>query len=292
MFAALIAAVAWGAPRVLVVQSDDYPAYLDPVPAFLAALDEPARVVNLHGREAESEGLQRRLRDAPPRVVFALGAKAAWTVRQGNPELPMVYTSVMQPERYGVGGGQGAGIDMSVRPVQYLAQVKAFLPQVERVLVLRGPTMRLRDREALIDASRETGVELVYVDVSSPRQVRPAFTASVTQVDALWLRPDREFLTTDNFRWLVEETRRHNLPLLVETDNMVRAGGSFAVTPDLAAIGVQAAVAVRALLDGQPPPDAEAWPAQALVSVNLRAMEQAEVEFDWSLIEFVDRVVE
>lgn len=292
MWALLFAVAGLAAPRVLVVQSDDLEPYTEPVSAFLDALGEPATVVNLHGRRSDAEALVARARRDPPDVVFALGAKAAYTVRQGLPDTPIVYTAVMQPERYGIVGDDIAGIEMTVRPVHYLAQIKTFLPQVKKVGYLRGPTMRDADVDGLRWAATEAGLQLVVMPVSSPRQVRRAFDELAADVDALWLHPDRDFLTAESFRTLTAETRRRRMPLLVETDNMVRAGGLFAVMPDPDGIGTQAARLVKQLLEGAPPEEREQYPDQVMVAVNARTLELAEVPFDRLLLDFVDLVVE
>ena len=292
MWSILLAVAALGAPRVLVVQSDDLAPYTEPVPAFLDALGEPATVVNLHGRRTDADALLARVRKDPPDVVFALGAKAAYTVRQGLPDTPVVYTAVMQPERYGIVGDEVAGIEMTVRPVHYLAQIKTFLPQVEKLGYLRGPTMRESEIEALRWAATEAGIELVIAPVSTPRQVRRTFDELAGRVDALWLHPDRDFLTPESFRTLTAETRRRRMPLLVETDNMVRAGGLFAVMPDPDGIGVQAAGLVKQLLEGTPPEQPKQHPDQVMVVLNTRTLELAEVAFDRVMLDFVDEVVE
>jgi putative ABC transport system substrate-binding protein len=113
------------------------------------------------------------------------------------------------------------------------------------------------------------------------------------EVDALWVPPDRAILTSDNYRTIAEEARRRHLPLLVETRNMVEAGGLFTLAPDAEAVGRQAARLVRRILDGervgklQPEP-----PEKLLVVLNTATLDRAELEFDKLLLDFVDVVVD
>lgn len=290
----LAVSLAEARPRVIVVQSDDLGPYTDPVPAFLETIGEPALVVNLHGRRSEADALIARLqREESPRVVFALGAKAAYAVREGLPEVPMVYTAINQPERYGIGDDDHTwGVQAMADPVAYLSQMLAFFPEVRRVGWMRGPAVseaRVADLRAAADA---VGVTLVVREVESARGVRKAIDAMGPEIDALWVPPDRDLLTTETFRVLGEESRRRHLPLLVPTDNMVRAGGLFAVVPDASGLGRLAGEQANAILEGNPPPDAVVYSDALKVALNLRTLDLAEIGLDTLLLDFVDIRVE
>jgi putative ABC transport system substrate-binding protein len=291
LFAALIAGAS-AAPRVVVVVSDDVDAYTEPVQPFLDALGEPATVVDLHGRQSEGDALVARLKAEPPAVVFALGAKAAWSVHTGVPGVPLVYASVVDPARYDLVGHGVSGIASTVRPVNALAQVKTFLPDVRRIAVLRGPGISEAAAAELARAASDTGLDLRIVAADDPRHLRRALDSVADGVDAVWILPDRAILDSDAFRMLVDETRRRRLPMLVATENMVRAGGLFAVVPDPSGIGGQSADVVRGLLDGTRPETELAYPDQVRVALNLTTLELAQVGFDRHLLDFVDLVVE
>jgi putative ABC transport system substrate-binding protein len=290
LFLTLVAEVL-ARPRVVVVQSDDLAPYTAPVPAFLEALGEAASVVDLHGRRGEGEALIERLKTDRPAVVFALGAKAAWTVHEGLPDTTLVYASVLEPERYGLSGSNVLGISAAVDPVGYLAQFVGFFPDTRKVGLLRGPGTSDTTLATLHLAARDAGVDLVVAEADSPRRVRSAYESLAQDIDAVWLWPDRSIMSVESFRTLTQETRRRRVPLLVGTDNMVRAGGTFAVVPDPAAVGVQAAELVRAVLAGAPRPESAAWPREVRVALNARALQAAEIEFEPLMLDFVDLVV-
>jgi len=289
----LVGSSAWAGPRVAVVQSDDLDPYTEPIPSFLEELGEPAMVLNIHGREVEARAVTKKLRREEPDVVFALGAKAAYTVRNELPNTPMVYAVVVNPDRYGIPGERTVGIEATVSPSRYLSQFVGFFPEVRTIGVLRGP-LTTDDRMAeLQGVARTLDLTLLVEEIGTPRRVRRAFNEMAPEIDALWLQPDREMMTAESFRLLTEESRRRRLPLLVETNNMVRAGALFAVVPDPDGLGRQAARAVQQLLDGTSARILhDEFPTDVLVVLNLRTVERAEVPFDPLLLDFVDVVVE
>lgn len=285
--------------RVAVVVSDDLEAYEAPVQPFIDALQQRAdgttiSRIHLHGRESEARAAATRLRQERPDAIFCLGAKACWTVHQELEHVPTVYAAILDPLRYGIEGRQVTGITMTVPTVTYLGEMAGFFPEVRKVGVLRGRSVDDARIAALAEAAVQVGVTLVVEQVSGHNEVRAAFHRLLEKdIHALWLPPDRDILSPSGFRALTEEARRRHLPLLVDTDNMVRAGGMFSVVPDPGAIGRQAAERVAQILDGAAPAILELQPPrELLVVVNARALEQAEVPLDPLLRDFVDILIE
>ena len=292
-FLSLLFLPAATAGRLAIVQSDDLAPYMVPVSAYLEEMDQPAIVLNLHGRQSEANGMVTRLRRERPDVVFCLGAKAAWAVKRGLPDTPMVYASIIDPGRYGIAGGQVTGIRMTVSPQTYLSQFVGFFPDVKRIGVLRGPLADDDRMAAIVAAAESVDVELFVRKVESPKRVRKAFEGLAGEVDAVWLQPDREMLKAEAFRFMADEARRRGLPLMVETENMVRAGAMFAVVPDLDGVGRQAARMSKLVVDGAAPaviPEEEAQ--RVLVVLNQRTLKLTEIPFDELLLDFVDVRVE
>lgn len=289
----LLAAIALAAPRVAVVQSDQLDPYIGPVPEFLKAIGEDAYMVNIHGRKAEANDRIARLRNVRPEVVFCLGAKAAWAVKEQLPQTPMVYASILEPERYGISGPQVTGIKTFVPRDVYLSQFVGFFPETKTIGLIRGPGVTDAQLTAFSKATAAYDIALVVENVDSRRATRKAFATLAPQIDALWLFPDREILTPEAFRSLTEETRRRRIPMLVDTENMVRAGGLFAVIPNLEAVGRQAAAMALRILDGAAPAiiDVET-PSEVLVVLNTRTLRVIESDLDPLLLDFVDLLVE
>jgi len=290
----LLCASAFARDRVAVVVSDDLEAYTAPVASFVDELGLTAEVINIHGREIEARNMVGRLKSDLPSVVYCVGAKACYAVHRSMPKVPLVYSTIYEPERYGIRGPRVTGVSMAVQPVAFLSQFVGFFPGVERIGVIRGPGLDDQRWLAMAAGAVELGIETVEFRVSSPREVRAAMLNLARQgVDALWVPPDREVLTSDNFRTVAEECRRRRLPLLVDTQNMVEAGGLFTLAPDHEAVGRQAAQLTQQLLGGTPATELPVQPPDhLLVVLNTRTIERAELDFDRLMLDFVDVVVD
>ena len=283
-------AVAW-AGQVTVVVSDDVPAYEQPVQAFLDALGQDAEVLRLHGRESELPAVSARLAADPPDAVFAVGAKAGWVVQRATPTVPLVLAGVREPERYGLVGPMVTGVTLSVPPETTLSQFHAFFPDVATVGVVAPAGLSAAREAELVAASEAVGVGVSVLRVDGTRALRGVLHRA-RDIEAVWWVPSADLLTSTAWRTVLDETRRRQLPLLVDTTTLVRAGGTFAVAPDPVAVGQQAAALTQRILAGDLAADLpmEA-PGGRLVALHRTALAQAGWTIDPLLADFVDVLV-
>ena len=279
------------ATRVVVIQSDDLEPYTTPVAPFLEALGEPADVYNLHGRKREAESVVARLKADPPDVVFALGAKAAWIVKERT-DIPVVYASILSPSRFDIEGRGTSGVSMVASPGRSLGQLVAFFPTIERLVLLRGPSVPDSRIAEIRNVAEAAGVALEVQRVRSPKDLRTVFAGLDTKADAVWLQADREILDKPTYVFVVEEAQRARVPLVVETENMVRAGGMFAVVPDPGGVGDKAAALVRAVLSGSEAEGDLVYADDVDVVLNVGVVEAVQLSFDSLMLDFVDVVVD
>lgn len=272
------------ARRVAIVISDELPPYETPVTSFVETLGVRPRIVQLQGREVVAEVETTALSRSEPDVIFALGAKAAYAVKQRLPSTPLIYASVHDPERYGIVGGQVTGIEAFVPPETYLSQVTAFFPGVKTVGVIRGAN---DDTSELQQAAEAVGLKVSVEQVDSPKAFRRALNTLARETDAVWLAPGRSYLTPEGFRGAVQELRRHSKPLLADSVNMVEAGAAFAVVPDLEGVGRQAAAIATRLLDGAAPSTIEiAAPLELSTAVNLQTLRDGDIPHEVLMLDF------
>jgi hypothetical protein len=140
------------------------------------------------------------------------------------------------------------GIAYEVSLLLSATRLRSFVAApIERVGVIhrRGFQRYVREQAAL---ARSEEIEVVAVEVpneASPRDVADALSKLAKRVDALWVLNDNALLTPEHIRdgWL-PPLDQHPLPTIVGIPGLVTKDarfGTFAVVPDLAALGVQAA---------------------------------------------------
>ena len=279
---------------VVILLSDSVTAYDAPVARFRAAIGRPTTVYDLEGNKARAEGIARQLAADPPPLVFALGAKAAYTAATMLTDVPLVHAMVRDPGRYGIAGTQVAGVSMDVAPDAALAQFKLFAPDAQRMGVLLSASNDAPSTAAAIDTARQQGYELKIQRVTNAKDLRAAWERIGDEVDVLWLLPDPVVVTPSSFRYLREETRKRRIPMLASTEALVRAGALLCVAPDRDMLGQQASDLAHRILDEGVLPGSIETPAPGGIRVvlNRGALGAAGLDVDPVLLDFVDEVLE
>ncbi len=284
--------LSWAAPDVVVLRSDDLQTYEAPIERIRNAVDGTLKVYDLAGDRDTALAATRRLRADPPRVIVGLGAKAAWIAHTELPEIPLIFALVVSPERYGLVGEGLAGVSHDVPPDMQLAQLTLVAPDVKRLGMILGESNDSMDSAQAIRAAERAGLELVVLRVSTERHVRKAWHELRSEVDALWLVPDPLVVTPENFRYLREQAAYAGVPIITDSEDLVRAGALMCVAPDREIVGDQVAEMANDLLAGTPIGDLTHQPAGAVrVLLNVETQEAVGLLIDEFTLDFIDEVV-
>jgi putative ABC transport system substrate-binding protein len=279
--------------EVVLLRSDDFEAYRETAEAVVANLKVPVAVYDLEGDRSTAFGVVARLKRTPPKVVIALGKKAAFAAHSKLADVPIVYGLVPNPERYGLVGPGLTGVRHDVAMDEILSYLRLFVPDAERIgmLIWQG-NQNPKVKEA-IQAGKDAGYNIRALRVGSAEDVPPAFMRLRRDIDVFWLVPDHFVVTPANFRFLRDETQRLNMPLIAYTEDLVRAGAPMAVGPDREAVGRQLAQLATAILEGADPNTLDIQdPESVRVVLNRATQDAIGLEIDEAMLGFVDEVLQ
>jgi putative ABC transport system substrate-binding protein len=285
-------ALGWARDEIVVLRSDDLPAYQAPVDRYRAELaGRPVEVYDLLGDRQRALRITAQLRSDPPPLILALGPKAAWIAVNELPDVPVVYAMVFDPERYGITEG-ATGVSMAVPPELVLAQLSLMFPDITRLGLLLSEGAEPPWLPGAIAAAEAAGYELSIGRIDEERRVRRALGRLRPGIDALWLMPDPSVLTPSGYHTIYTEALRTSLPVLAYSEALVHAGALMCLAPDYDDVGRLAAVLSQQILDGEDP-DAldELQPAAFRVVLNDDTKAALQLTLDPILLDFVDEVV-
>ena len=275
---------------IVVLQSDDLPIYDAPTHRFVEELGD-VEVINLQGDRERALKVTARLRQDPPPLIFALGAKSAWIARTELPGIPLVYAMVFEPERYDI-VGPVTGVRMEVPPDLPLAQLQIMLPEVKRIGLLLSEEAEGEWLDNALHEAERAGYKVKIARVASTRHVRRGLAQLRGSVDVIWLLPDREVLTPTGFQVILTDTLRSRIPLLAWSENLVTAGALMCVAPDYSDVGRQAAELAGRVIAGEDPGEiVPVVPEGFRVVLNRDTQQALQLKLDPMLMDFVDEVV-
>lgn len=261
-----IAALVWGwasgaraegegaLPLVVIVKSQDLGPYTDAVTAF--SLEARARLVefDLRGDEERAKKAFAVIRERRPALVWALGPFAATYARRELGEAALVFSFVPNHEKYDLTGPLVTGISLTRTPRAQLETLHAVAPGARRVGVVFDPRVSTLTFETAQRAAQELGLLLVAARVTDESQVAAKAGELAGRIDALWMIADRTVATLGAFEQLLAFSQKQSLPIFALSEEQVKGGALVSLSPDVGAIGRQAArVANRIVHDGVPP---------------------------------------
>jgi hypothetical protein len=257
--------------------------------------------------ETTSADLLREVRAVRPRCVVLIGNQAMNLYAQYQKEEPGPYppavvlmASFFEEQRARL--ANSTGIAYEIPGITTFVQLRSFVYRpVQRVGVIHRPLFAgyVRKQRGLAAVEK---VELVSFEVSDepgPYQIRRALDHLTRRekVDAIWVLNDNVLLKPELIAngWL-RMLHQNPIPVVVGVSSLVDARlhfGSFAMLPDHAALGLQAANLVFKLSD-------EGWNASG-TSIELPLSVQSVVDLPWArqrlqfreeALDRIDRIVQ
>lgn len=261
------------ATDVIIFKSSDIAAYNQAITGFKAAIPPGITLseYDLQGDLEKGRKLARKIRASDPALVFAVGVKAAKAAQLEIVDIPVVYSMVLDPAKYGLNAPNMTGILLEVPAERQLAMIRNLLPQLKRIGTLYDPAKT----SALIDEARRllklSGIGLVPMQISSERDVPGSLRALLPSVDALWLVPDSTVLTDESLHFILNTGLEARVPVIGFSREFARSGALLCLSVNYADIGRQAGQLTRKLLDGQLSLPMKPWhPDRIETSLNLK----------------------
>lgn len=242
---------------IVVLLSASEMAYNRPVITFTEEINRPVRRYNLRGNITADPQLKDKILASNPQLIFALGAKAAYTAKlwtRHHQEIPVLFAMVFNWHHYHLLDQKNmAGIAAEMAPGTQFINMTILSPQVKRVGIVFGEQSTSTVNEAS-QAAKLLGLELVRKPISQAQNFRRAFKQLTPQVDAYWVVNDPLVYTLDNMDWLKERCLKERLICIGQSANIAQAGLLLAVTPDPTGLGSQAASLAHNILAGHQTP--------------------------------------
>ncbi len=250
---ALIWPSALFATEVVILKSSDIAAYNQAINGFKATL--PAHMTlteyDLQGDLEKGRKFARKIRASDPALVLAVGLKAAKSAQLEIVDIPVVYSMVLDPTKYGLTTPNMTGVLLEIPLERQLSAIHSALPEVRRIGALYDPA---KTATTITEAQRLTkrdSIELIANPVSHEREVPAALRTILGSIGALWLVPDSTVLTDESLRFILNAALEQHVPVIGFSREFARSGALLCLSVNYSDIGRQAGQLARKILDGR-----------------------------------------
>lgn len=187
------------------------------------------------------------------KLIVAIGSQAADFAKTNFPEIPLVFTMVVNPDRMGLTGNNITGVALDVPVREELVILKSIDKKAKRL----GTIYTQPVNNSLIDTLRTIASQLdltvVPVSITSSTDIQKAMAELIGKCDALWIPPDPSLNSEEVVRYIGSTSLSKQLPCVGPTDRYVRSGAIFSLSADNVEAGKIAGDLANQILQGTPP---------------------------------------
>ena len=211
------------------------------------------RQYDLHGNLTESKKVISEIREQPPDLIVAIGLLAATVAKENFRKIPIVFCSVVDPERFSLVGDYITGITLNAPVSETLSQIRNLFPEARKIGVLYDPRKIRIIVEQAENLVKTLGYSLIKQKVSSERDLPNAIRSILLKSDLLWIIPDSTIITPDSIDYIFLSTFEDHIPIITFSEDLVKKGALVALSPDYVGIGEQTGHLVLNVLSGKTP---------------------------------------
>ncbi|MCI5164715.1 MAG: hypothetical protein D3903_01180 [Candidatus Electrothrix sp. GM3_4] len=243
---------------IALLLSDNTSVYHGPIKAFSTEIDHYVHVFNLQGDIRKDPTLKRRIFSTNPRLIFALGAKAAFTAKlwtHDHQDIPVLFALVLNWQRYNLMDQKNmVGIAAKIAPGTKFANIAVFSPDIKKIGVIYSSHSEKVLQQAQ-EAAKIFNIELYGKQINRSKDFKRSFKKIREKVDAFLVLNDPVIYTLENMVWLKIRCIKEKLPCIGESKNIVEHGFVLSINPDVADIGSQAASIAKNIINRHQRPD-------------------------------------
>lgn len=214
-------------PSLVILQSDESPAYAEVAQAIAARWKGRVTLYPLHPHPAMNEETRARVQSSATQLVVAVGLPAARQARRLSGK-KVIFCQVFNYEQAGLVTPWMKGVSALPPFGEQFRAWKALSPDLAAVSVITGKGLQGMMREA-VAAANSNGIALRHIEVDSDLELRYAFERTSPEIRALWLIPDNRVLSRDVLRDVLALSQKRKAQVLVFNEQLLDLGGVLSV---------------------------------------------------------------
>ena len=277
--------------RVVILNSDNsIEKYSRAQAAFREALAAPALDIDLGDRSLDERKVREILCREDPEIVYCIGSRALQLARTMVSEKKLVFSSVINWRRLGLGKG-AFGVSNEMPPGAQLTLYRMFFPDIRKIGVLYSEAYNREWFASATRAAAEVGIRLVGKPVQKdPEQ---ALASIIAEVDAVWLIADPVILSEQqSVIRLFEMATARKKAVITYDEVFADLGPALIISVDAPTIGRQAAGLAHRLVSGERVEERIQNPGGTSVILNLKKVAESGLRLNEEALDSVDRIIQ
>lgn len=236
--------------EVAVVVGENYSAYTQAFTGFKSSYTGKVSEYVMGGDINKGKEIAAKIKIQSPKLVFAIGNTAAQLAKINFPDIPIVYCIVINPQQYGIEGGNICGLSMEIEPKDQLEKLRQVLPSVRHIGLVYDPDKSKNFIDKAKISAQQLGVDIVAIEAKSLAEANNAIAALEGKIDVFWIIIDPIVANPTVFKRLLMMSFNNGVALMAPTETFVRDGAFLAIDKDYVTIGRDSGEIANQILQG------------------------------------------
>jgi putative tryptophan/tyrosine transport system substrate-binding protein len=223
--------------------------------------------INLEGDAQKGQRVLGELSPATCDLLVPCGTEALVLLKDRWPNVPVVYTMVLEPPAFA--GGRSSGVLMQIPLNEQIARLPKLFPGAKKIGVIYNPFYTKKTITQARDLVSGYGLTLIAIAIEKPEEVGMALTnLKGAEVDVVWSVIDPTMSQPAVMAEVIQYTLAHKLPFVAMASYQVKAGALACFGVDYRDIGLQTAELAKWTLSASDRGGRVETPRKVIVYVN------------------------
>ncbi len=247
-----------GEPRIAVILSQNIRPYLEAVGGFNLVFSKSSEatveVVKLwrfqsHERQSLAKNLLEKQFDA----YLSIGPEALRFLMNhfGSTPSLKLYSIVLNPQKILVSENKLCGIALNIPVQEQLRIIASGIPNARKIGLIYDPSHNKDFFENAANYASNHGIKILPLKVNSRKEIPALLKNHLTNMDVLWLIPDRTVISESIVRYVIKEAFKRKIPTIGYNRFFYESGALMAFVFNYQELGKQAAHKLLTALSGQ-----------------------------------------
>lgn len=218
------------AMQVVILVSEDIPAYSEVARVLAKQLGDHASVRYLSGNQVENIKMLADYKNDEHKQLVSIGLSASVAAKTLT-NRQVVFCQVFNYQDYALLSARHKGVSMMPSMVQTFSAWRALAPNTTDIGVISGPGFEDMIQAAKA-AAKSHGIMLHHETVHSDKEYQYAYKQMVGKVQGYWLIPDNRVLSGNILRDVMTFSVRNSKQVAVFSEELLKLGGLFSTISD------------------------------------------------------------
>ncbi len=245
---------------ILIIKSQELEIYNEIVDGFNNSFRNKKnyliQILTGDGSEEKLNNIISSIKHTHPALIITIGIEATYKAQREIEDIPIIFSGVYDSSRYFEKMDHITGIELLSNPANEIKYMRLINPKLKKIGFLftekYGETIVRKFEKTAKNEKLNVIKSKLNIkednDFVSLQILKKQFANIEKDIEALYIPPDPAIINEENTEFIIRRCKELKIPLFVYSENIVKAGALFSLSPDYNAIGSQISILAKKIL--------------------------------------------